>query len=324
VVVIFLRGGDSAAVVPFFEAARLDASGIPFQIFPWTDAEGYQGAFAAAGKVLNLSGRRLGVEELSMRVLEAELIRRHCPGVEVILAGESLAALRLRKDENDLAALRAAVAISEAALQAAIQAVRPGMSEREIAGLLIVEQLKRGGGQHPFEPIVLSGPNSALPHGETGERRVAQGEPLLFDFGTTVRGYCSDITRTFTVGEPPAWLAEIHTVVKAANEAGRKAAAPGVPAQAVDRAARAVIEAAGYGAHFTHRTGHGLGLEPHEGPNMVEGNTLILQPGMVFTVEPGIYLPGEGGVRIEDNLVITADGAESLTGLPRELRRIGI
>jgi len=234
-----------------------------------------------------------------------------------------LAELRLRKDEGALTSLREAIAISERALQATIEGIRPGMTEREIAGRLIIEQLKLGGGKHLFEPIVLSGPNSALPHGEPGDRRVAEHEPLLFDYGTSVRGYTSDITRTFCVGEPSKRMAEVYEVVKAANEAGRAAAGPGVVAQDVDRATRKVIENAGYGPYFTHRTGHGLGLEVHEGPNMVEGNMLLLEPGMVFTIEPGIYFPGEFGVRIEDNVVITPHGAESLTTFSRELTTIG-
>lgn len=322
-VVFFVPGADPVAVLPALEADRMKASGIPMKLFPWSDTEGSQGAFRAAAGELKLAGKRLGVEELQMRVLESELIQELMPGVKIVPSGTFLADLRLRKDAAEIAHLREAIAISEQALQATLGQVRPGMSEREIAGLLVIEQLKRGGGKHPFEPIVLSGPNCALPHGEPGDRRVAEGETLLFDFGTSAHGYASDITRTFVLGEPSKKLAEVYAAVKASNEAGRAAARPGVPAQDVDRAARKVIEEAGYGAYFTHRTGHGLGLVAHEPPNMVEGNTQLLEPGMVFTVEPGIYLPGELGVRIEDNLVITSTGAESLTTFPRDLTRIG-
>lgn len=323
-VVFFVPGREPVAVVPYLEADRFAEIPLPAQLFTWTDSDGYEGAFAAAAGSLDLSGKRLGVEELRMRVFEMSLVERFFPGVQIVSAGRELAALRMHKDADDLAAMREAIAISEAALEAVIAQVRPGMTEREITGLLIVEQLKRGGGKHPFEPYALSGPNAALPHADPGGRAVSLGEALLFDYGTSVRGYASDITRTFSVGEPSVKLAEVYEVVRAANEAGRGAARPGVPAQEVDRAARRVIEQAGYGPYFTHRTGHGLGLEAHEGPNIVEGNPQILEPGMVFTVEPGIYLPGEFGVRIEDNLVITGDGAESLTSFPRELRRIGI
>ncbi|NLX10144.1 MAG: aminopeptidase P family protein [Chloroflexi bacterium] len=321
-VAFFIPGRDPVAVVPALEVDRLRESGIPFRLFPWSDSEGYQGAFEAAAAELRLSGRRLGVEELRMRVLESELLRRHIPGVQIVMAGGQLAALRLRKDEHDLAALREAIRISEEALRACLDSVRPGMTERAITAMLVVEQLRRGGGKHPFEPIVLSGPNSALPHGEPGDRPVDEGEALLLDFGTTVRGYASDITRTVSVGEPPARFVEIYEVVRAANAAGRSAAGPGVPAQEVDRVTRQVIVDAGWGDYFTHRTGHGLGLEAHEGPNIVAGNTRALEVGNVFTIEPGIYLPGEFGVRIEDNVVITPDGAESLTTFPRDLLRV--
>ncbi|MBN1679146.1 MAG: aminopeptidase P family protein [Anaerolineae bacterium] len=315
---------EPVAVAPALEQDRLVQCDIPFRVFPWTDTEGYQGAFALAANALKPVIRRLGVEELRMRVLEQAILREHLPDVTIELAGQTLAALRLHKDEAALRALREAITVSEGALQACIDAVRPGMTEREIAGILVIEQLKRGGGKHPFEPLVLSGPRSALPHGEPGDRRVLEGEPLLIDFGTTVGGYASDITRTFALGEPSARLQDIYALVQAANAAGRAAAGPGVPAQDVDRATRRVIEDAGYGAYFTHRTGHGLGLEAHEGPNIVEGNTQVLEVGMVFTIEPGIYLPDDLGVRIEDDVVITHGGAESLTVFSRELLSIGL
>ena len=322
-VTFFAPGKKSVAVVPALEAARLAECPIPFEIFPWEDADGPRAAFAAAAGALKLRGV-LGVEGLRMRVMEARLIEEFFLDARIEPIDEALAELRLRKDADALAALREAIRISERALEATLAQVRPGMTEREIAGVLVIEQLKRGGGKHPFEPIVLGGPKSALPHGEPGDRPVQAGEPLLLDFGTTVRGYASDITRTFSVGEPSARLQEIYAIVQAANEAGRQAAGPGVPAQEVDRAARRVIEQAGYGPYFTHRTGHGLGLEAHEAPSIVEGNAQMLDVGMVFTVEPGIYLPDVLGVRIEDDLVITPDGAESLTSFPRDLRAVGM
>jgi Xaa-Pro dipeptidase len=323
-VIFFVPGRDPVAVIPALEEDRLVGCGIPMTRFPWSDSEGHAAAFAAAAGELKLIHKRIGVEELRMRVMEAHLLEETMLGSTLVPVGGTLAELRLRKDARAVAAMRAAIAISEAALAATIAQVRPGMSEREIAGLLVVEQLRRGGGKHPFEPIVLSGPNSALPHGEPGDRVVAAGEPLLFDFGTTAHGYASDITRTFSVGAPTARFTEIYAVVQAANAAGRAAARPGVMAQDVDRITRKVIEDAGFGMYFTHRTGHGLGLETHEGPNIVEGNAQVLEPGMTFTIEPGIYVPGVAGVRIEDNMLITADGAESLTTLSRDMQVIGL
>ena len=322
-VVFFKPGQDPVAVLPALEQDRMADSPVPCQLVPWTDSEGYEGAFEAAAAAFSPPLAKIGVEEMVMRIFEANLIETAFPGVRIVPAGDALAGLRMHKDANALAAMREAVRISEAALQATLDTVQPGMTEREITNILVQAQLQRGGGKNPFEPIVLSGPRSALPHGEPSDRAVQAGEPLLLDFGTTVHGYASDITRTVCVGQPSDKLAEVYSIVQQANAAGRAAVQPGVTAEEVDRITRAVIEDAGYGAYFTHRTGHGLGLETHELPNIVAGNATVLEPGMTFTIEPGIYLPGELGVRIEDNVVVTTDGAESLTTFPRDLMSIG-
>jgi Xaa-Pro dipeptidase len=178
--------------------------------------------------------------------------------------------------------------------------------------------------QVPFAPIVASGPNSANPHATPSDRRLERGDQLIIDWGANIGGYFSDLTRTFAIGEPPDEMKHIAQVVLQANEAAREKAGPGIPAQAVDRAARQVIEDAGYGDFFIHRTGHGLGMEVHEHPYIREGNLLPLAPGMTFTIEPGIYLPGRGGVRIEDDVVITNDGILSFSDMPRTLRTLGV
>ena len=193
------------------------------------------------------------------------------------------------------------------------------MTEKQVAALLKVEMLRAGGEEMSFSPIVVAGPNSASPHATPGDRPIQPGDLIVVDCGVTVGGYAADITRTFVVGELEPEMAHVYEVVRAANAAGRAAVGPGVPAEEVDWAARAVIEEAGYGEYFIHRTGHGLGLEVHEPPYIVAGNGRLLQPGMTFTVEPGIYLPGRGGVRIEDDVVVTPSGVESLTTFPREL-----
>jgi Xaa-Pro dipeptidase len=317
--------GKPAFVLPALEATK-PASGpvaIDWQLFPWSDEEGPKEAFAAASQSRALSGKTLAVEELVMRVRELRLIEASAPGVHFADAGPLIAGLRMRKDEAEIAKMKQAVAITEAALAATLEGVSVGMTEREIANALLLEMLRRGAENLPFEPIVLTGPRSALPHGAPGDRRLESGDLLLFDFGVSVGGYASDITRTFAVSSVDDELQHVYDVVKRANEAGRKAARPGIEIQEVDRAARKVIVDAGYGQYFTHRTGHGLGLEGHEPPFACEGDTTILEPGMTFTVEPGVYLPGKGGVRVEDDVVITQDGCESLTTFDRELRVIG-
>jgi Xaa-Pro dipeptidase len=192
-----------------------------------------------------------------------------------------------------------------------------GLTERELAQRLTAEMLDAGADSIAFM-IVVAGPNGADPHAGPSERPLQNGDLLTIDCGAVHSGYIADITRTFAIGAVEDKLREIYELVLQANAAGRAAVRPGVAAQDVDRSARAVIEAAGYGEEFFHRTGHGLGLETHEPPYIVEGNERLLEPGMLFTVEPGIYVGGLGGVRIEDDVVVTPSGAETLTHFPRE------
>lgn len=216
-----------------------------------------------------------------------------------------------------------AVAIAEEAMNTLLPLVRVGMSEKQIAAMLKQALLDAGADDVSFSPIVASGPNSAIPHAVPTERLLQDGELLLFDWGALVDGYASDLTRTFAVGEIDPELKKVYEIVRQANEAGRTAIKPGLPAREVDRATRKIIEEAGYGPYFFHRTGHGLGLEVHEEPNILEGNAQPLQVGNTFTVEPGIYLADRGGVRIEDNILVTGDGYRSQTTFPRDLRNIG-
>jgi Xaa-Pro dipeptidase len=226
--------------------------------------------------------------------------------------------------------MRQAVQFAERALTATLPKIRAGMTEREIAAELVVQTLRAGSDADlPFAPIVASGPNSALPHAFVTDRVLQPGDLLTLDWGAATRGYFADLTRTFAVGvagggEIDPELKKIYELVKGANAAGKAAARPGVTCASVDAAARKVIADGGYGEFFTHRVGHGLGLEGHEDPSMHGRNEMPLEAGMTFTVEPGIYLPGKGGVRIEDDVVVTADGCESLSTYPRELKVIGV
>ena len=315
-VALLMASGAAAIVLPQLEAAKAEHL-TGWQVFPYSDEEGYAGAFRRAGDFLG-TGRRLGAEGLRMRLLEVRLLEQYAPACALLPADEMLGGLRVCKDEEELALMRRAVAVTEDALRDVRGQLRAGMTEQEVAARLKIALLRAGAEGFSFEPLVVAGPNSASPHASPGEHQIAPGEPLIVDCGATVGGYAADITRTFFIGPPAPEMARIYDVVLAANEAGRAAAGPGIPAEEVDRAARRVIEEAGYGAYFIHRTGHGLGLEIHESPFIVAGNRRTLEPGMTFTVEPGIYLPGLGGVRIEDDVVITADGAESLTTISRE------
>jgi Xaa-Pro dipeptidase len=239
-------------------------------------------------------------------------------------AQNSLASLRLHKSQDEIAAMRKAVDIAQTALQKTIPSIKPGMSEKELASELTVNLFHQGSEVNlPFFPIVASGPNSANPHASPGDRLLSNGDLLIIDWGASYNGYLSDLTRTFCVGETSPEAQKIAGLVLEANQAGRQAAQPGIKAHQIDDDTRSVIARAGYGEYFVHRTGHGIGLEAHEAPYIHSNSQVILNPGMVFTVEPGIYLPGKGGVRIEDNVVITANGAETLSTMPREIQIVG-
>jgi Xaa-Pro dipeptidase len=197
------------------------------------------------------------------------------------------------------------------------------MTEKQVAALLTRLLLEGGADAIAFSPIVAAGPNSASPHAAATNRRLQEGDLLVIDWGCTVDDYPSDITRTFAVGAIDPELRRVYDVVRLANEQGKLATRPGASGQEVDRAAREVIEDSGYGEYFIHRTGHGLGLEIHEPPFIMPGNREPLTAGNVFTIEPGIYLPERGGVRIEDDVVVTADGYRSLTTFTRDLITVG-
>jgi Xaa-Pro aminopeptidase len=221
-------------------------------------------------------------------------------------------------------AMRQAVKIAQDALEAIIPLIKIGMTEKELSSKLVMQLLRHGSEPElPFAPIVSAGPNAANPHASPSERKLQAGDLLVVDWGTTYDGYISDLTRTFAVGDVDDEYRKIHQIVQEANAAGRAAAGPGVLCANVDRAARDVIEKSGYGVYFTHRTGHGIGMEGHEEPYMRGDNMQVLEPGMAFTVEPGIYLPNRNGVRIEDNVVITETGADVLSDMPREIRMVG-
>jgi len=231
----------------------------------------------------------------------------------------------MRKDEEELKDMRVAVDIAQQALLATLPSVKVGVTEKDMAALLIQHLLQFGsGGELPFQPIVAFGANSANPHAVPTDYAAQAGDMILFDWGANVNGYFSDLTRTFALGDPGDVLRGAHLAVQAANAAGRKVARPGVTAGSVDRATRAEIEAVGMGVYFSHRTGHGLGLEVHEEPYIRAGNDALLDVGMTFTIEPGIYLDGKGGIRIEDDMLITANGSESLSTLRRDLQLLPI
>lgn len=325
IVLLVAEGQEPVIVIPRLEMLKLDHAPYQIRAFPYgEDPSEWGDAFQKAMQTLDLDSRRVGVETGHMRLLEYNFLKAAAPDAEYPDASEILAGLRLRKDASEVASMRQAVKIAESALEATLPLIKIGMTEKELAGELSLQLIRHGSDPElPFAPIVSGGPNSANPHASPTGRKLAAGDLLVIDYGAAADGYVSDITRTFAVGEVEEEFAKIHRIVGEANAAGRAAGKPGVPCANVDIAAREVIEKTGYGEYFTHRTGHGLGMEGHEHPYMRADNMQLLEVGMAYTVEPGIYLPGRNGVRVEDDMVVTESGAESLTSLPREMRVVG-
>lgn len=326
VVLLFTVDDTPMLVLPELEAGKVSDVSYPLQTCTYGENPAtWRDIFTQAQHRLEIEpGSVFGLEPHSLRVLELRLLEGTVAGARYISAEETIARLRMIKDPEEISAMRKAVEVAQNALKATLPHIHAGMSEIEVASELTL-RLLRGGSESrlPFEPIVASGPNSANPHAVPSERTLQAGDLVIVDWGASTRGYYSDLTRTFAVGDTNPEFKQIAGIVEEANAAGRMAARPGQPVANVDAAARLVIEKAGYGAYFTHRTGHGLGMEAHEEPYIRGDNPQLLEPGMTFTVEPGIYLPGKGGVRIEDNVVITQHGSESLSDMPRPLRIIG-
>lgn len=310
-----------ALIVPELEVQKLQKARIPLTPFAFGDnPQLWINTFHDAASYLGLNGKRVGLEPTRLRYLELSYLQQAIPSADFVSGQDVFSQLRIQKDADEVAAMREAARIAQDALTATLPQVKPGVTERELASELSINLLRAGSdSEFPFQPIVAGGPNSANPHAVPSDRPIETGDLLLFDWGAMYRGYCSDITRTFAVGEISPEFQEIYTLVHTANAAGRAAGKPGCRTGDVDNAAREVIRKGGYGEFFTHRTGHGLGMESHEEPYMFAENDLLLKEGMVYTIEPGIYLPGKGGVRIEDDVVVTAGGSESLTDFPRDL-----
>lgn len=325
------RRGEPAWVVPKLEEPRVVAalpSGAARRVFAYADGEDPAAALGDAVAQITASlgalPRLVAMEERVARLFEWRALAAVLPGAQWRPGDGLVAGMRARKDRREIAAIRRAADLVETALAHAQGFVRPGWREGQIAAE-IEKALRELGTRSPFGIHVASGPRSAVPHAETEDRMLEPGDLVWIDVGATVDGYASDITRTFLL--PPdgpeteeyARRREIYAICYRAQAAARAAARPGARAGEVDAAARRVIEEAGYGEFFTHRTGHGLGLDVHEAPDIAPGSETVLEPGMVFTIEPGIYLPGIGGVRIEDDILITESGSRSLTRFPRWL-----
>lgn len=306
------RAGEPFLVAPRLEAGPLERECAGLEVLAWDEHEDpLERLLARAG--IDGGRRVLLGEGLRVRNVLRLSERARCESAEA-----ALAPLRAVKDADELALLAEAARHADAIVEAAADFAAPGTTEREVARF-VIDRFEALGDTDPWV-IVASGSNSAVPHHETSDRRLGEGDVLLLDLGATTDGYCSDITRTYFLGEPPRQVLRAFEVVLEARAAGIAAARPGTPCEDVDAAARGVIERAGLGKHFTHRTGHGLGLELHEPPYLVRGNRAPLAAGNVHSVEPGVYFSGRFGIRLEDIVAVEADGARRLTTAPFDLR----
>jgi Xaa-Pro dipeptidase len=322
-VVVIPKSGEPAAVVPSHEAASFDLVGFEGAVHLWRDHDGPGDAFVALGR--DMACKRIGVEGQYMRVMDQFGLQSAFPGAAFADLQKVISnTLRLRKTGDEIARLRRAIAISEEALTATLDEVRAGQTEIEIEGILLRNLFSCGAEGLAFEPIVAAADNSYRPHAKARrDYRIEPGDALLLDFGAIHDGYLADITRTVFIEHCPNGARAFYETVRQANRAGRNAAQPGVTAHQLDDAVQNVLEASPYAEFVRTKTGHGLGLDVHEDPYIMRGNHEVLESGMVFTIEPGLYDPSGIGVRIEDDVLITEDGAQTLTAFDREIRLVG-
>ncbi|MEP6065245.1 MAG: M24 family metallopeptidase, partial [Paracoccaceae bacterium] len=296
------------------ESARTQTD-LPFHT--WADDVGPEAAFADLLDVSGAANAKTIVLDETMRADFAGLVQDALPGATRQFTAGTIGALRMRKDADEYSKLKRNALSADTAMKAAWAAMKPGMTEGQVADIIrasfVAQDVK------PLFTIVGAGGNGAFPHHHTGDTILKQGDAVVMDIGGGKDGYSSDMTRMAVIGTPPEGYAEVHAIVEVAVQAAMTAARPGVKAHVVDDAARGVITDAGYGEYFMHRTGHGMGVEIHETPYITASSQTVLEEGMVFSIEPGIYLPGRFGLRLEDIVILRADGPEILSDLPRAL-----
>lgn len=263
--------------------------------------------------------KRLGFNPGQMSVAEHKVLTKACKPTKLVGTPDLVTPARACKEPREVKRIRQAIEIAEKSLLKVRRWLKPGLTERQIAAKLVYEMQSLGASGETFPSIVASGPNSSIPHAVPSDRKLKKSELLLIDWGAHVDWYGSDLTRVMWLGSIPARLRKIFDIVREAHDRAIDAVRPGMTAHELDHVARSVITKAGYGKRFNHALGHGLGLVAHEIPRIGKGTETVLEPGMVITIEPGIYLPGVGGVRLEDDVLVTRDGCEVLTSLPIEL-----
>ena len=309
-------------ICPQMEIPDAKAAGWNGDIIGHTDTENAMEILqrTAVEKVSSIT--TLAIEKSHMIVERYDAINEFFSTPALVGIDEKINAMRVIKDASEMEILREAAALADYAIEVAAKTIRVGITEIEVMTEVELALKKRGVTHMSFDTTVLTGDHAASPHGKTGDRKLQKGDLVLFDLGVVHKGYCSDITRTLALGEPGEEQKKVYNIVLEAELAALHAVKPGITAAELDGISRGVIERAGYGDYFTHRLGHGLGISVHEFPSLHGSNDMKMEEGMVFTIEPGIYVPGRVGVRIEDDLAVTADGVEVLTKYPKELQII--
>ncbi|MGB0843804.1 MAG: M24 family metallopeptidase [Alphaproteobacteria bacterium] len=321
-VIIIPVEGEPTAIVPNLELASFDLLNFEGQVFDWRDQTGYQDAFDACSKHLSLS--KIGVEGQLMRVFVHHALKNAYPDLELVDNEREISGLRISKNAGEVEALRKAIQISEQALTQTLKMVRIGQSEKQVESILVQNLFACGAESLSFDPIVAAADNSARPHASArADYFLKAGDALLLDFGAVWGGLVADITRTFFVQEVSDKQRQAYEIVLTANEAGLAASKPKATAHDVDDAATSVLESSNFADYIRTKTGHGLGRAVHEAPYIMRGNNHEMEVGTVYTVEPGLYLLGEFGIRIEDDVLITENGYESLTTFPKTLQLVG-
>lgn len=313
---LLVRGEEPLLIVPALDAEAANAASSVKNIITHSDTDN---PFQLLQQQFKGSIGTLGIEKEQLTVARYEELIASVPAKQYSDIGPLLRSMRVNKSPEEIKRMKHAMELIEEVLRQGLKSVKTGVTEIEIVAELEYLMKKLGAQGPSFDTMVLSGPKTALPHGTPDDRKIQHGDILMFDMGVYANGFASDITRTFAVGEISPELKKIYNAVLEANLQGIQAIKPGVTLASVDKAARDAIEKAGYGQYFLHRLGHGLGMDVHEYPSVHGNNTDLVQQGMVFTVEPGVYVAGLGGVRIEDDIFVTENGVQVLTSYPKEL-----
>ena len=320
--VLIIAKDKNVAILPSLEVDSFNLLKINANVISWHDKEGFNQAFKEASKILS-NIKNIGVEGQIIRFFETQAFKENFKEIEIINSHKEISSIRIHKEEDEINILLKAIKISEKSLENTLNYIKIGMQELQIKQFLIQELYKNGAEGLSFDPIVLTGKNSAIPHGHSSNQNIIKhGDTLLFDFGAAVKGYKADITRTFFMIETNEYQRKAYETVRQANEIGiQKSKIPNTMHD-VDNETSLILENSVYKEFIVHKTGHGLGLDVHEDPYIVRGNKTSLEEGMVITVEPGLYLPEKFGIRIEDDVLITNDQPKVLTSFSKELRII--